>query len=112
MWHAVPGVAMGFLDSPEKAGYVALAYWGIQFLENHLLIPLLMKNGLRLPPALTVVTQAVMAIVFGFPGLMVAVPLLATVLVIVEMLYLEKMPQDSTGTYAAPEHATPVPSQA
>ena len=100
---AVPGVAMGFLDSPEKAGYVALAYWGIQFLENHLLIPLLMKNGLRLPPALTVVTQAVMAIVFGFIGLMVAVPLLATVMVVIEMLYLEKLPQDVTGTYAVPD---------
>ncbi|CAN5449505.1 AI-2E family transporter [soil metagenome] len=98
---AVPGVAMGFLDSPEKAGYVALAYWGIQFLENHLLIPLLMKNGLRLPPALTVVTQAVMAIVFGFIGLMVAVPLLATVMVMVEMLYLERMPLDFTGTHPA-----------
>jgi predicted PurR-regulated permease PerM len=109
---AAPGVAMGFLDSPEKAGYVALAYWGIQFLENHLLIPLLMKNGLRLPPALTVVTQAVMAIVFGFIGLMVAVPLLATVLVIVEMLYLEKLPQDVTGTYPTQESATPVAAQA
>jgi predicted PurR-regulated permease PerM len=109
---AAPGVAMGFLDSPEKAGYVALAYWGIQFLENHLLIPLLMKNGLRLPPALTVVTQAVMAIVFGFPGLMVAVPLLATVLVVFEMLYLEKLPQDVTATYATTESATSVASQA
>jgi predicted PurR-regulated permease PerM len=97
---AAPGVAMGFLDSPEKAGYVALAYWGIQFVENHLLIPLLMKNGLRLPPALTVVTQAVMAIVFGFIGLMVAVPLLATVIVMFEMLYLERLPYDFTGTFS------------
>ena len=110
---AAPGVAMGFLDSPEKAGYVALAYWGIQFLENHLLIPLLMKNGLRLPPALTVVTQAVMAIVFGFIGLMVAVPLLATVVVIVEMLYLERMPQDFPETFptlgAEPSRAAAAP---
>ena len=100
---AAPGVAMGFLDSPEKAGYVALAYWGMQFIETHLLVPLLMKNGLRLPPALTVVTQAVMAIVFGFIGLMVAVPLLATVMVVIEMLYLEKLPQDFTGIFPTPD---------
>ena len=100
---AIPGIAMGFLDSPEKAGYVALAYWGAQFLESHLLVPLLMKNGLRLPPALTVVTQAVMVIVFGFIGLMVAVPLLATVMVIVQMLYLERMPEDFTETYPVPD---------
>ena len=90
---------MGFLDSPEKAGYVALAYWAMQFVESHLLVPLLMKNGLRLPPALTVITQAMLAIVFGFIGLMVAVPLLATVLVMVQMFYLEQLPVDGTWTY-------------
>jgi predicted PurR-regulated permease PerM len=87
---AVPSVAMGFLDSPEKAATVALAYWGIQFLENHILIPLLMKGGMDLPPALTVITQALLALVFGFLGLMVAVPLLATAMVMVQVLYVEQ----------------------
>jgi predicted PurR-regulated permease PerM len=87
---AVPGVAMGFLDSPEKALWVAIAYWGIQFLENHILIPLLMKGGMDLPPALTVMTQALLALVFGFLGLMVAVPLLATAMVMVQVLYVEQ----------------------
>lgn len=89
---AVPGIGMAFLDSPEKAVYVAFAYWGIQFLENHILIPLLMKGGMDLPPALTVLTQALLALVFGFLGLMVAVPLLATVMVLVQMLYVEQLP--------------------
>jgi predicted PurR-regulated permease PerM len=86
---AVPAVAMGFLDSPEKALTVALVYVGIQFLENHILIPLLMRGGINIPPALTVVTQALMALIFGFIGLMVAVPLLAAVMVPVKMLYVE-----------------------
>jgi predicted PurR-regulated permease PerM len=88
---AVPAVAMGFLDSPEKALLVAGAYMGIQFLENHILIPLLMKGGMDLPPALTVITQALLALVFGFLGLMVAVPLLAVVLVTVQVLYVQKL---------------------
>jgi predicted PurR-regulated permease PerM len=92
---AVPGVAMGFLDSPEKAATVAVAYWGIQFLENHILIPLLMKGGMDLPPALTVITQALLALVFGFLGLMVAVPLLATVMVMVQVLYVEQHADDN-----------------
>jgi predicted PurR-regulated permease PerM len=68
---------------------VAIAYGAIQFLENHLLIPLLMKGGVNLPPALTVVSQALMAMLFGFLGLMVAVPLLAAIMVPVKMLYVE-----------------------
>lgn len=86
---AVPAVAMGFLDSPEKALYVVIAYTGIQFAENHLLIPLLMKGGLDLPPAVTIVSQALMALLFGFLGLMVAVPLVAAVLVPIRLLYVE-----------------------
>jgi len=86
---AVPAIAMGFVDSPEKALYVLIAYVGIQFLENHLLIPLLMRGGLDLPPALTIVAQALMTLLFGFLGLMVAVPLTAAVMVPVKMLYVE-----------------------
>jgi predicted PurR-regulated permease PerM len=86
---AVPSIAMGLTDSPEKALAVAGAYVLIQFLENHLLIPLLMKEGVDLPPVLTILTQAVMAFVFGFIGLFVAVPILVLTTVFVRMLYVE-----------------------
>ena len=83
---ALPAIAMGFVDSPEKATAVAVAYVGIQFLENHLLIPLLMKQGVNVPPALTIVMQALMAIVFGILGLLVAVPLLAAIMIATRIL--------------------------
>jgi predicted PurR-regulated permease PerM len=78
---ALPAIAMGFVDSPEKALAVAVAYVGIQFIENHLLIPILMKEGVDIPPALTIVMQALMAVTFGVLGLLVAVPLLATIMI-------------------------------
>jgi predicted PurR-regulated permease PerM len=87
---SLPAIAMAFVDSPEKALAVAVAYVGIQFLENHLLIPVLMKEGVDVPPALTIVMQALMAIVFGFLGVLVAVPLLASVLVAVRMATAEE----------------------
>lgn len=85
---AIPAIAMGFVDGPEKALAVVLAYWGIQFLENNLLIPWLMRGGMDLPPALTLVAQALMTLVFGFLGLMVAVPLTAAVLVPIKLLWV------------------------
>ncbi len=91
---AVPAVGMAFLDSPEKALIIGGAYIAIQFLENHILIPLLMRGGVDLPPALTVITQALMALVFGFIGLMIAVPLLAAVMVPIKMLYVEDVVGD------------------
>jgi hypothetical protein len=61
----------------EKALVGALAYWGIQFLENNLLIPCSCAAAMDIPPAITLVAQALMTLVFGFLGLMVAVPLTA-----------------------------------
>jgi predicted PurR-regulated permease PerM len=86
---STPAIAMGFLDSPQKAVYVTLAYIAIHFLESHTLIPLLMKGRVNLPPALTIITQALMALLFGFLGLMCAVPLLAAGNVAVKLLYVE-----------------------
>jgi predicted PurR-regulated permease PerM len=86
---ALPAILMGFADSPRMALVVVGVYWVIQFLENNLLIPYLMKEQLDLPPALTIVTQVVMAYVFGFLGLFVAIPLLAIVVVTVRMLWVE-----------------------
>jgi predicted PurR-regulated permease PerM len=83
---AVPAILMGFVDSPEKALAVAVAYWAIQFLENNILIPFLMRGEMDLPPAITLVAQALMTLVFGFLGLMVAVPLTAAVLVPLRMM--------------------------
>jgi len=92
---AIPAIAMGFLDSPEKALTVVLLYVGIQFMENHLLIPLLMKGGVDVPPVLTILGQALFTLLFGFLGLMVAVPLLAATMVGVKMLYVERVVGDT-----------------
>jgi predicted PurR-regulated permease PerM len=50
---------------------------------------MLMKEGMDLPPALTILAQALMALIFGFLGLLVAVPVLAAGMVAVKMLYVE-----------------------
>ena len=86
---AIPAVLMGFVISPEKALTVALVYGAIQMLENHLLIPKLMQAGMDLPPALTILAQALMGMIFGFLGLLVAVPILAATMVGVKMLYVQ-----------------------
>jgi len=79
---AIPAIAMAFIDSPHKALIVGIGYLLIQFMENHLLVPILMKRGVNIPPALTLGIQALMALLFGFLGLLVAVPLLAAILTI------------------------------
>ena len=107
---AIPAIAMGFVDSPEKALYVTIAYILIQFAENQILIPILMKEGIDLPPALTIVSQALMAIVFGFLGLVVAVPLLAAVLVSIRTTHRLNLEASSDSAGGVPSAGAAVAS--
>ena len=88
---AIPAMAMAFIDSPHKALVVAVGYFVIQFVENHVLVPILMKHGVNLPPAMTLGVQALMSLLFGFLGLLVAVPLLAAILTIVRTMNASEM---------------------
>jgi predicted PurR-regulated permease PerM len=88
---AIPAIAMAFIDSPHKALVVVIGYFVIQFVENHLLVPVLMKHGVNIPPALTLGIQALMSVLFGFLGLLVAVPLLAAILTIVRTMNAREM---------------------
>ncbi len=91
---AVPAVAMGFLDGPEKALWVTVAYIAIQQIEGNLLMPFLMQEGLDLPPIMTILGQAVLALVFGFVGLVIAMPLLGTIMVPIKLLYVQNVVGD------------------
>jgi predicted PurR-regulated permease PerM len=95
---AIPAIAMAFIDSPHKALVVAIGYIVIQFVENHLLVPVLMKHGVDLPPAMTLGIQALMALLFGFLGLLVAVPLLAAILTIVRTMNEKELREISEET--------------
>jgi predicted PurR-regulated permease PerM len=91
---AVPAIAMALVDGPEKAVWVTLAYIAIQQLEGVVVQPLLMKEGLDLPPVITILGQALFALVFGFLGVLLAAPLLATVMLPVKMLYVRDVVGD------------------
>jgi predicted PurR-regulated permease PerM len=100
---AIPAIGIGILDSPQKGLYVLLVYLAVQGIESNILIPVLMKGQIDLPPALTIVWQALMALAFGFLGLLVAVPLLAALLVAIKMLYVRDVVGDPVSLGRAAE---------
>ncbi|HEY8851701.1 MAG TPA: AI-2E family transporter [Gemmatimonadaceae bacterium] len=105
---AIPAIAMAFIDSPHKALVVGIGYIVIQFVENHVLVPVLMKRGVNLPPAMTLGIQALMALLFGFLGLLVAVPLLAAILTIVKTMNekeLREISEETTSRLPAGDEA-------
>jgi predicted PurR-regulated permease PerM len=85
----VPATVVALAISPEKALWVIGLYAVVQSLESSVLTPLLMKQMVKLPPALTLLFQTMMAALFGFLGLLLAVPILAASKTLIEELYVE-----------------------
>src|SRR5581483_1452355 len=70
-------VLYAVVTHPISALWVALLYLGIQQLEGHLVVPNVMGRSLRLHPLLVIFGLLAGAEIYGFPGILVALPLLA-----------------------------------
>ncbi len=71
----IPPMIIAFIDNPWRAVAVLIAYIVIQQLEQYLLVPVVMAKQVDLLPAVTLISQIVFAIFFGFLGLLLALPL-------------------------------------
>lgn len=92
---AIPAITLGFLDSPQKALAVLIAFVVIQQLEGNVLIPLLLQRAVEVPPALSLIGIASLAMVLGILGVVIAEPLVAIAMVAVKMLYVEPVIGDA-----------------
>jgi predicted PurR-regulated permease PerM len=87
----IPATAVAFAMSTQQALWVIGLYAIVQSLESVVVTPLVMKQMVKLPPALTLLFQTMMAALFGFLGLLLAVPILATSKILVEELWVESV---------------------
>lgn len=92
---AIPAVLLGFIESPQKALYIALLYIGIQTVESYLLTPLVQRKTISLPPALTLAGQVILGFSIGGLGVAFATPFIAAAMVAIRMLYVEDILHDT-----------------
>lgn len=88
---AIPAILLGLGEGQALALYVALLYIGIQTVESYLITPLIQQRTVSLPPVLTFFAQVAMGILLGIPGLILATPMAAAILVLVKMIYVEDL---------------------
>jgi predicted PurR-regulated permease PerM len=88
---AIPSVILAASIDITLAVYVVALYLGIHLIEGYALVPLVQRRAAHLPPALTLSAQVILGVLAGFLGLLLATPLVAAVLVLVRMIYVEDM---------------------
>jgi predicted PurR-regulated permease PerM len=74
---AIPPVLYALVQHPLSALWVALLFLGIQQLEGHIVVPKVMGRTLRLHPLLVIFGLLAGGEIYGFAGILVALPLLA-----------------------------------
>ncbi|QDX27218.1 AI-2E family transporter [Sphingomonas suaedae] len=77
-------VAVGFSAGPTEGLWAIAIYFGVQTFDGYVLLPLVAKRTVDMPPALTVSSQILMSTLFGFLGLALADPIVAMIKVALE----------------------------
>lgn len=91
---SAPAILLALVEDPNKALTVVIFFIAIQSLEGYVLTPLVQKHIIDLPPVLTIMGQVLMGLIAGPWGLLLAVPMVAVIMVLVKMLYIEDVLED------------------
>jgi len=106
---AAPALLLAFSNDPGQVVWVIVLYIVIEQLEGNLLVPLVQKRTVSLPPAITLIAIFAFGLLFGFLGLLVATPVAAILMVLVRQLYVqdqqEKSDYDQQGNVKTPQQS-------
>jgi predicted PurR-regulated permease PerM len=81
---AIPAILIAYLISPFLALMVALIYFVIQQLENHLIVPQVMNKAVGLNPLVVILAIAIGGRLLGISGALLAVPITVVIQIITE----------------------------
>jgi predicted PurR-regulated permease PerM len=105
----LPAVLFAFVESPLQALYVLILYLVIQTVESYFITPLIDRETVAIPPALTIIFQILLGVLVGGLGLVLATPLLAVIIVLVKLLYIEDVLGDKTEHISDENHQEEFP---
>ena len=89
---AIPAVLVAATVSPELALIVAGIYVVLQFVEGNVLVPIVMRNAVGISPLLILVSLLIGAAAGGFVGAFLAVPVAASVEIVLQRLQAREEP--------------------
>ncbi|HUE27275.1 MAG TPA: AI-2E family transporter [Solirubrobacteraceae bacterium] len=103
---SIPPILYALTISPGKAVLVAIVYVLAHQLESNVIQPLVVARTVKLHPAVVAIGVVAVDRLFGFLGLVVAVPILATVQILVEELWIKPTEESHRKTLVADDPAT------
>ena len=99
----IPPILLALAQEPISALWVLLAYAGVQFVEGNIVQPVVMSRAVSLHPVIIVFALLIMGTLFGFIGVLLAIPLVAALHVLVHELWVKRMNELGTDPYPPPK---------
>jgi predicted PurR-regulated permease PerM len=93
LFSSIPPILYALTFSPTKAIVVAIIYIVAHQVESNVIQPLVVARTVELHPAVVAVGVVAVERLFGFVGLVVAVPILVTVKILIEELWTNPLDQ-------------------
>ena len=82
-------VLLGFMQGPDTALYVLILALVIQQIEGNVLMPLVERWAVGLPPVLGIAATVMFGVLFGLLGVLLAAPAMIVLMVVVQRLYIQ-----------------------
>jgi predicted PurR-regulated permease PerM len=84
-----PALLVALMQGWHQVFDVCLVYCGLHLLESYVLIPVVQRRAVWLPPGITIVSIMFLTLTQGVLGIMTAAPLAVATITLVRMLYVE-----------------------
>jgi len=88
---ALPAMLLAATQQPILVLWVGLLYLGTQLVEGYVILPLIQHRAVALPPALTVSMILILGTLYGMLGVLLAAPLTAVGMVMIQRLYVDRL---------------------
>ena len=91
----IPPTLLALTDSFGKAALVLVIYVAVQQVQGTITIPLVMSRTVKLHPAVIAIGVLIVGQLFGFIGLIVAVPILSLIVILAEEVWVVPMEREA-----------------
>lgn len=85
----IPAILVAIIQGPVTVLYILIIYALVQAVESNLITPIIQREMVYMPLAMTIIAQVVLGILIGGLGLILATPIVAVLMVLVRMIYIE-----------------------
>ncbi len=85
---AIPAILVALAAAPDKVLWVIVLTALVQFLENNLLAPRIIQKTVGVNPVVTLLAIVAFGALFGFAGILLAIPVAAVIQIIIDRAVL------------------------